>query len=207
MVWKCPVCGKTKPAQPETCPVCGYDESADREKYPTLICPAKSVSAYSGKMRQAKEPHRQKEWEEQERRERQLQEDQEEQVRGEQAERQEKWKKEKETRPLEHERRKRPERKEQKEEKMPVPVHRAIVPTEKSLVKKSFGKSIWFVFGAIVLLMSPLNVIFLLFLLLKMIPFRVKERKLDGGIYTGTATSFGFSPKKRADALSQRKCV
>ena len=181
--------------------VCGYDESADREKYPTLICPAKSVSSCSEINRQRGESHRQKEWEEQKYRESQLQEHQEEQVRKEQVEHQEKWKKEIEPRQLEDDRRQRPERKvivqrKVKVEKMPVRIHRSIMPTEKPLVKKRYGKWIWFGFEAIILLMTPLNVIFLIFLILKMIPFRVKERKLGGGIYTGTATSFGFSPKK-----------
>lgn len=65
MAWKCPVCGCTQFTDPKICPGCGYDESADREKYPTLICPEKSVSSYSGKIQQREKTHRQKKGEEQ----------------------------------------------------------------------------------------------------------------------------------------------
>lgn len=73
MDWKCPVCGKTESRQPEVCSDCGYDESTDREKYPTLICPEKSVSSYSGEIWQREKIHKQKKWEEQESKGHQLQ--------------------------------------------------------------------------------------------------------------------------------------
>lgn len=195
MVWKCPVCGHTQPVRPDTCLVCGYEESADREKYPTLSCPAKKVGSLSGKIRQREAFRRQKEREEQERRERQLREQQEEARRQKEQEEQ----KHREIRLQGQE-----ERLEQKQEEFlaepqaqncggPEPL-RFIGGTDhlqrEEKAKKSLRERIW---GIIVEVGSALMVTLILGLVL---PFQAQERELYGGIYTGTAIFFGFSPKE-----------
>lgn len=195
MVWKCPVCSHTQPVQPEVCSVCGYEESADREKYPTLTCPAKNVSSRSGKIWQREAFRRQKE---QERRARQLREQQEESRRQKEQEEQER----KECQLQEQQ--KQEERLEQKQEEFLAESQEQNCSSPASLLfiggtdhlqreekaKKSLRGRIW---GIIVAVSSALMVTLILGLIL---PFQAEERELYGGIYTGTAVFFGFSPKE-----------
>ena len=184
MDWKCPVCGKTEPRQPEVCSDCGYDESTDREKYPTLSSLIENVRSRSGKIRQWEEFHRQKGREEQERRECQLQEQQEKQELGERL----KWKQEEFL-------------SEPQEQNVDNPVYLqfsggTFYPQREGEVKakKSLREQIWNVIAAVgfVLIMVLIVVLILGFNL----PFQVEGREMKGGIYTGTAIFFGFSPKE-----------
>lgn len=182
MVWRCPVCACTQFAEPEICPVCGYDGSADREKYPTLSSPIESIRSRSGKIRQWEAFRRQKGREEQERRECQLQEQQEKQ---EQEERLEQKQEEFLTDP--------------QAQNCSSPAYLrfsggTIHLQREEKVKKSLRERIW---GVIVAVGSALMGVLIVNLILGLsLPFQVEERELYGGIYTGTAVLFGFSPKE-----------